>query len=59
MARRVASNKWRDIWKRFKGGGTYPHQLAFILLNPLRGLIFSRRERRRPDGLWIREPDAG
>ena len=40
----MATSGWRDVWDRFKGRGTYPHQLAFILLNPLRNLIFSPRE---------------
>jgi ubiquinone/menaquinone biosynthesis C-methylase UbiE len=39
-----AASGWREVWTRFKGRGTYPHQLAFLLLNPLRSLIFSRRE---------------
>ena len=40
----MATSGWRDVWERFKGRGTYPHQLAFILLNPLRNLILSPRE---------------
>jgi len=40
----MATSGWREVWDRFKGRGTYPHQLAFILLNPLRNLIFSPRE---------------
>jgi ubiquinone/menaquinone biosynthesis C-methylase UbiE len=40
----MAAGGWREVWDRFKGRGTYPHQFAFILLNPLRSLIFSRRE---------------
>jgi len=40
----VATSGWRDIWNRFTGRGAYPHQLAFMLLNPLRSLIFSPRE---------------
>ncbi len=40
----MATSGWREVWDRFKGRGTYPHQLAFILLNPLRSLIFSPRE---------------
>src|SRR5215472_9481372 len=36
-------SKWRDVWKRFSGRGTYPHQLAFLLLIPLRGLRLSPR----------------
>ena len=40
----MATNGWREVWDHFKGRGAYPHQLAFLLLNPLRGLIFSPRE---------------
>lgn len=32
-------SKWRDVWQRFSGKGVYPHELAFILDNPLRNLI--------------------
>jgi CAAX protease family protein len=35
---------WYDVWNRFNGHGTYPHQLAFLLLLPLRSLIFSPRQ---------------
>lgn len=31
--------KWRDVWERFSGEGVYPHELAFVLDNPLRNLI--------------------
>jgi uncharacterized protein len=40
----VATNGWREVWDHFKGRGAYPHQLAFLLLNPLRSLLFSPRE---------------
>jgi len=45
---------WRDVWRRFQGRGTYPHQLAFVLTFPLRGLLLSPRKliarmRPRPD----------
>jgi ubiquinone/menaquinone biosynthesis C-methylase UbiE len=40
----VATNGWREVWDHFKGRGAYPHQLAFLLLNPLRSLMFSPRE---------------
>ena len=40
----MATNGWREVWDHFKGRGAYPHQLAFLLLNPLRSLIFSPRE---------------
>lgn len=33
--------KWLDIWKRFTGKGTYPHELAFLLNLPLRRWVFS------------------
>ncbi len=36
-------SKWRDVWRRFRGRGTYPHQLAFLLLIPLRSLLLSPR----------------
>jgi uncharacterized protein len=39
----VATNNWREIWYRFRKRGAYPHQLAFLLLIPLRSLIFSPR----------------
>lgn len=42
-ARRVL-RRWRDVWRRASGRGTYPHELAFLLDNPLRGLLFSRRQ---------------
>jgi len=40
----VATSGWRDVWSHFKGRGAYPHQLAFLLLVPLRSLIFSPRQ---------------
>ena len=40
----MATQGWREVWDHFKGRGAYPHQLAFLLLNPLRSLIFSPRE---------------
>ena len=33
--------KWKDIWNRFSGRGTYPHELAWMLLVPLRRLVLS------------------
>lgn len=33
--------KVKDIWKRFSGRGTYPHQLAFLLLFPVRRILLS------------------
>ena len=33
--------EWKDVWRRFSGRGTYPHELAGVLLFPLRRLILS------------------
>ena len=33
--------KWKDVWSRFSGRGTYPHELAVMLLFPLRRMVFS------------------
>ena len=33
--------KWTDVWRRFSGRGTYPHELAAILLFPLRRIVLS------------------
>jgi ubiquinone/menaquinone biosynthesis C-methylase UbiE len=33
--------KWKDVWSRFSGQGAYPHELAGLLLIPLRRLILS------------------
>jgi ubiquinone/menaquinone biosynthesis C-methylase UbiE len=33
--------RWRDVWRRFAGRGAYPHQLAWVLLLPGRGLFLS------------------
>jgi len=33
--------RWRDIWARFTGRGTYPHELAALLLVPLRRIVLS------------------
>src|SRR5215472_14952795 len=35
------TDQWRDILRRLTGRGTYPHQFAFLLLLPFRGLILS------------------
>ena len=32
-------NSCLDLWRRFTGDGVYPHELAFLLDNPLRSLI--------------------
>jgi len=32
---------WKDLWSRFSGRGIYPHQLAVMLLLPLRRIILS------------------
>jgi ubiquinone/menaquinone biosynthesis C-methylase UbiE len=36
--------RWKDVWRRFSGPGTYPHELAILLLFPLRRLVLSPRE---------------
>ena len=33
--------RWKDVWRRFSGRGTYPHELAGILLFPLRRVVLS------------------
>lgn len=33
--------RWKDIWRRFSGKGTYPHELAPLLLVPLRRVVLS------------------
>ncbi len=33
--------QWKDVWRRFSGRGTYPHQLAVLLLFPLRRMVLS------------------
>ena len=33
--------RWRDVWRRFTGRGTYPHELAALLLFPLRRIVLS------------------
>ena len=33
--------KWKDVWSRFSGRGTYPHELAVMLLFPLRRIVLS------------------
>jgi ubiquinone/menaquinone biosynthesis C-methylase UbiE len=40
----VSFSKWREIWGRFHGRGTYPHELAFLLKLPMRSLILSPRK---------------
>jgi ubiquinone/menaquinone biosynthesis C-methylase UbiE len=39
-----ALERWWDVWRRASGRGTYPHELAFLLTNPLRGLLLSPRQ---------------
>jgi ubiquinone/menaquinone biosynthesis C-methylase UbiE len=36
-----AMARWRDVWRRFHGRGAYPHELAFLLRLPGRGLLCS------------------
>jgi ubiquinone/menaquinone biosynthesis C-methylase UbiE len=33
--------QWKDVWRRFSGRGTYPHELAVMLLFPLRRIVLS------------------
>src|SRR5437762_14369084 len=33
--------RWKDVWTRFSGRGTYPHELAGMLLFPLRRIVLS------------------
>jgi hypothetical protein len=33
--------RWKDVWRRFSGRGIYPHELAALLLFPLRRFVFS------------------
>lgn len=40
----AALERLRDVWRRFTGRGTYPHELAFLLLTPLRALVLSPAE---------------
>lgn len=37
----VSVARWVDIWRRFSGQGTYPHELAPLLLVPLRRMVLS------------------
>ena len=41
VASTVTVATWNDVWRRFSGRGTYPHQLAAMLLFPLRRMVFS------------------
>jgi len=36
--------RWKDIWSRFSGKGIYPHELAFLLDNPIRKFILSPKK---------------
>jgi CAAX protease family protein len=42
--RSMSIANWRDVWRRFSGRGTYPHELAFLLRLPGRGLVLSPRK---------------
>jgi len=35
--------KWKDVWRRLSGRGVYPHELAVMLLFPLRRVVLSPR----------------
>lgn len=37
----MSAGRWRDVWRRFSGSGAYPHELAFLLLFPLRRFVLS------------------
>ena len=37
----MAVRDWPGVWRRLVGRGAYPHQFAFLLLLPLRNVIFS------------------
>ena len=52
---RAVWTRWRDVWRRLSSRGVYPHELAWLLLLPGRGLLFSAR--RLVDELAPR-PDA-
>ena len=36
--------RWKDVWHRFSGQGTYPHELAAMLLFPLRRFVLSPKK---------------
>jgi tRNA A58 N-methylase Trm61 len=40
----MSTGRWRDVWSRFIGRGTYPHEFAFLLLIPLRSLLLTPRK---------------
>ena len=33
--------RWREVWSRFSGRGAYPHELAWMLLVPGRGIVLA------------------
>jgi uncharacterized protein len=33
--------RWKDVWRRLSGRGVYPHELAVMLLFPLRRIVLS------------------
>lgn len=43
LPKRIRMNvtQWKDVWRRFSGRGIYPHELAVMLLFPLRRLVLS------------------
>jgi ubiquinone/menaquinone biosynthesis C-methylase UbiE len=41
MSRLLDLDRWKDVWRRAQGRGTYPHELAFLLTHPARKLIHS------------------
>lgn len=40
---RATWTRWRDVWRRLSGRGVYPHELAWLLLLPGRGIFLSGR----------------
>jgi uncharacterized protein len=36
--------KWKDVWRKFSGRGAYPHELAALLLIPLRRIVLSPKK---------------
>ncbi len=41
MMLNINISRLKDIWSRFSGKGIYPHELAFLLDNPIRKFILT------------------